>query len=364
MARPTSEQIEKFKSDNPDEVKTYDIQGVEIFSSGKWNGDPYSLADLDEMARSFSEIGSRLKPYLKLGHGAKQGLLSADELPAAGWVQGVRRSGDKLLADFVGVPKKIYALLKAGAYKRLSVEIYPKLKVDGKVYPYALKAVALLGGETPAVQNLDDILALYAACGAAQAYSEAEVEAKVYDYNPHGENNMDDLKAAQARIAALETENAGLKAMADENKALKTAAVESGKAVEAEKARADAAEAKVKEFSDKAEAAEISTAVDSLISKKKIAPAQKEAVTAMLRGAKASAALTFSVGGKDKALSEIVKEFFDAAPDIDVNTDEESEVGGPVNLDISTEAKKYAADNKTSFDEALIEVARKREKRA
>lgn len=373
--RPSTEQIEKYKSDNPDEVKTHDISGVEIFSIGTWNGDGYSSTDLDAMAESFSALGDKLKPYLKLGHGEGQGLLKSDELPAAGWVKGVRRMGNKLVADFVGVPRKIYQLLKAGAYKRLSVEIYPRLKVDGKEYRNALKAVALLGGETPAVQNLNDILALYAACGPVAAFSNNEDGAavKVYEYNPalageNGDKTMNDLEAAKARIAALEKENADLKSgelkkFADENKSLKAEAAESAKTIKAEKDRADAAEAKVKEYADAAEAREIESAVSDLIAKKKIAPAQKEAVSAMLKGAK-SQVNKFSVGGKEKSMSEIVKEFFSAAPDLDLNTDTESEAGEKLNLDLAAEAKKYADANKVSFDDALIAVSLKREKRA
>lgn len=368
VGKPSAEAIEKFKTDNPEEVKTYDISGVEIFSVGTWNDDPYASADLDATVSSFAEIGHLLKPYLKLGHGDKQAMLRADELPAAGWVKAVRRMGNKLVADFVGVPRKIHALLKAGAYRRLSVEIYPELKVDGKTYRNALKAIALLGGETPAVQNLDDVLALYAACGAATAYTEAGSTVKVYEYNPNGDKNMDDLKAAQARITALETElsevkNGEIKKFADEAVALKAQAVESAKALKAEKDRADATEAQVKEFKAQAEAAEITAAVDGLIAKKKIAPAQKEAVSAMLRGAR-SEVKTYSVGGKDKPLSEIVTEFFSNAPEIDVHTEDESEKGENINLDLASEATKFAADSKVSYEEALIAVARKREKRA
>lgn len=372
MARPSPEQIEKYKNENPSEVTTHDISGVEIFSIGNWNGDGYTGADLDAMAESFSAIGDRLKPYLKLGHGDKQSLLKSDELPAAGWVKGVRRMGNKLVADFVGVPRKIYQLLKAGAYKRLSVEIYPKLKIDGKDYRNALKAIALLGGETPAVQNLDDILALYAACGPASAFGDNE-GFKVYEYNPalagdNGDKKMDELTAAKARIVALETENADLKSgelkkFSDENKVLKADAAKSAEALASEKARADAAEAQVQQFKDKAEAQEIESAVSSLIEKKKIAPAHKEAVSAMLRAAKGSAQ-KFSVGGKEKPISEIVSEYFASSPDLAVNTDDESEVGENINTDLATEAKKYAADNKVSADEALIAVARKREKKA
>ena len=137
----------------------YNVDGVEIFKAGKWNGDEYTEADLDDIATSYAEIGGELKPYLKLGHNATQPLL--DGMPAAGWVQNVRRQGASLVADFVNVPKKIKELIDKKAYGRMSSEIYWNLKSGDKNYRRALKAVALLGADTPAVRTLDDFINLY-----------------------------------------------------------------------------------------------------------------------------------------------------------------------------------------------------------
>lgn len=158
------------------------IKGVEIFASGTWNNDKYTDKDLDTIVNTFQSTKELLKPYLKLGHSENQQLLAEDSLPAAGWISNVYRKGSKLLADFQDIPAKVYELIKKRAYARVSSEIFVNMKVNGKRYPYALKAVALLGGETPAVQTLDDVHALYAVDAQVLAYGkEAEVKTYAFD---------------------------------------------------------------------------------------------------------------------------------------------------------------------------------------
>jgi hypothetical protein len=87
--------------------------------------------------------------------------LQEDGYPAAGWVSSLKKVGNKLLASFVGVPKKIAELIEAGAYKKVSSEIYTAYEIAGKKYGKALKAVSLLGADIPAVKTLNDIVAQY-----------------------------------------------------------------------------------------------------------------------------------------------------------------------------------------------------------
>jgi hypothetical protein len=144
-----------------EKLTTVDIDDVEIFEAGHWNGDTYTENDIDEIVNSFNEIGGQLKPYLKLGHSRDQKLLQADGYPAAGWVTGLKRNGKKLMASIKGVPEKIATLIKNKAYGRISSEIFWNLKLLGKNYPRALKAIALLGGNTPEVVTLNDFVNLY-----------------------------------------------------------------------------------------------------------------------------------------------------------------------------------------------------------
>lgn len=139
----------------------YTVKNVEIFSVGTWNGKEIKAADLDSIVDAFSKTKNIVRPFLKLGHDDNQKILQADGLPAAGWVENVRKSGQKLIADFVDVPKKIYQLIKNKAYRKVSCEIYSNVKMENCQYPKMLGAVSLLGSDLPAVLNLNDILSLY-----------------------------------------------------------------------------------------------------------------------------------------------------------------------------------------------------------
>jgi len=123
-----------------------DLKGVEIFRSGKWNGDTYTDADLDAIVANFPLVG--FQPPIKLGHDESSG----DK--AYGWVTDVRREGDRLVADFADIPDDVYKLIKDHQFDHVSSEIYWDLNRNDETYDRVLKAVALLGAETPAVSDL------------------------------------------------------------------------------------------------------------------------------------------------------------------------------------------------------------------
>lgn len=363
MPKPTATEIEDFKKSNPEALETFDISGVELFAVGTWNGDKYSASDLDEMVRAHREIGDQIKPFMKLGHSKEQALLKSGDMPAAGWIHNVRREGDRLVADIKNLPKKIYQLLKAKAYMRRSAEVLCNVKIGGKAYKYALKACAFLGGEMPAVHTLDDVLALYAANGEAIAFNDENADhLRAYDITLQETETMatapDDK---DLRIKALEKElsdvrEGKVKEFAAANESLTAANKDLTDKLAVEKARADKAEGEVREHAEKAEIVEINAKIDGLIAKKKVAPAQREAVFAMLKAAKGAAEKMYSVGGKEQSLDAIVREFFDKAPDLDINVESGTETGKEQDLSKASRAKEYAAKNKVSYEDALIVV--------
>lgn len=149
-------------------LKTRTIPAVEIFAVGTHNGQQYTEADLDAMVSAFNELrndgGQGYSPPIKLDHTDKQpqlGDVPADGGPAFGWVDNLRREGEKLVADFMAVPEKLAELIDAGAYRGRSAEVWHNLKLGAKTYSRALKAVALLGVAMPAVRTLADITKLY-----------------------------------------------------------------------------------------------------------------------------------------------------------------------------------------------------------
>ena len=89
------------------------------------------------------------RPALKVGHTKDK-----PGAPAYGWVENLRRDGQRLLADFTSMHDTVVEALRKQLYDRVSSEIYFNLDRGGKKFRRALKAVALLGAEVPAVANL------------------------------------------------------------------------------------------------------------------------------------------------------------------------------------------------------------------
>jgi hypothetical protein len=123
------------------------IKGVEIFKPGTHNGDTYTEQDLDDIVAASRQLDFR--PALKIGH-------TKDEpgAPAYGWITNLRKAGGKLVADFESMHESVTQALRDRRYDRVSSEIYFNLKRGGQTFRRALKAVALLGAEVPAVAGL------------------------------------------------------------------------------------------------------------------------------------------------------------------------------------------------------------------
>jgi hypothetical protein len=145
----------------PASLPTVDLAGVEILRPGEWNGREYTIADIDAMVAAFHALRGVYAPPGKLGHNPEQRLLTADGLPAAGWVKNLYRRGDRLLADFARIPAKVAELIRAGGYRARSAEIWFNARFGDQVYPVVLKAVSWLGEDAPAVSGLADVVALY-----------------------------------------------------------------------------------------------------------------------------------------------------------------------------------------------------------
>jgi len=147
-----------------------EVLPIECFAPGTWAGLTWKVEDLDEMCRNFTALAQYVKPPVKLGHDDKQLLAQTDGQPALGWVKGLRRVGEKLIAEVAGIPNALRQILKQGAYRRVSAEIYPEVEgtsfaknlpitVRGK----ALAALAFLGADVPEVKTLDDLQRFLAA---------------------------------------------------------------------------------------------------------------------------------------------------------------------------------------------------------
>jgi len=151
------------------DLKTETLAGVDILRVGEGftgggcppEGCAFTVEDLDGIVGAYWATRDSRTPPVKLGHDAEQALVQNDGYPAVGWVANLRRLGDRLYADLVDVPQKLADLIKAGAYRAVSVELEKGLTVDEKEYPLALTALALLGADLPAVDGLNGLAALY-----------------------------------------------------------------------------------------------------------------------------------------------------------------------------------------------------------
>jgi hypothetical protein len=87
-------------------------------------------------------------------HEAPLTLDHAQSGPAWGWVRSLRRVGDRLIARVADVPVVLRDLIRSGAYRQRSVELFRRLAATGRPY---LRAVSLLGAAAPEVKGLRPI---------------------------------------------------------------------------------------------------------------------------------------------------------------------------------------------------------------
>lgn len=342
--------------ENVSEVPTYNISGVEVFSAGKWNNDNYSISDLHEMVTAFNSLKGGFKPYLKLGHDDHQKLAKSSGLPSIGWVENLYVRGEKLLADFNYIPKKIFQLIKSKAYRKVSCEIYWNLEVNGSKYPRVLSAIALLGAETPGVMNLTDILGNYTllqnkearvfeAMGNQDNFKSYEFnletqmeEDKMSEELDKVQKELDEQKKSYASIEAEKTElQKQIEAQKDELNKFRE---------EAEKARIAEKNAKIAQF------------VTELEAKKLASPSMKDHLTELLSDKK-----EYTIKEKQMTREDILTEILTLSQEMSkVNFDESSRADfakkGDKEKELSEEIEKYQKDNKCDYAKAYKEVMR------
>lgn len=174
--------------------------GVHTDSAGKTH--PYTVADLDDIAKKYNEqpAENRHEAPITIGH-------PKDNKPAWGWVDYLKRIGTKLYA----VPKDVVAefqdMFDKKMFKKKSISLYP----DG-----LLRHIAFLGAVPPAVKGLSDAL-----------FGENEPEAIVFDFE---ETETDEFEELTNQITALK---ADLTAKSEEINTLKTFKEENDKLKEA-----------------------------------------------------------------------------------------------------------------------------------
>ena len=323
----------------------HNIKNVEIFSEGTWNGNKITPEILKNIVDAFAKTKDFLKPVLKLGHNNEQEILKRDGLPAAGWVTDVRIKGRKLIADFSDIPEKIFKLIKNKRYRKVSVEIFSGYSFEGNEFPHILGAVALLGADIPAVQNLNDIMANYS-LKYKHNFSN-EKNSHIYKYEPEEirmneiENLKDSIKLQNEQIEEMKKSVFSL----NENK----------KVVEKEfDEYKKESEKKLTEMQIKMDAAQIEKFSLSLKSKDLLPKSMEEFVRAILSRPKEQ----FSLGDKKYDTFQLVEEMLKIAKEVysinkedkTLNTNDDKNTSKEKQLD--DKIKKYASENKVTYSQA------------
>lgn len=336
--------------------QTYSIPAVEVFSAGVWNGDEYTMDDLQSMVEAFNETHQGVRPYIKLGHDESQTLLQEDGLPAAGWIERLYIKGDKLVADIADIPKKIYDLIQSKAYRKVSSEIYWNLKVGEKLYKRFLGAVALLGSDMPGCMNLSDILGRYRSMTSepVKIYSQNMFEIKQNSITIEEEGDLmpQKLEELEAEVKTFKAESEAKAAELEKAKAENDELKKYKAQIEVEKAEALA---KVKVAEDEAFVAQ-------LASENLCTPAMKPFVLAILGEEKKEYSVKTEKEEVKISKKDLLKETLKLFKVIDqVNLDESSRSGAVDKMNGTDEAfnqkvAKYASDNKCSYGQAVKAV--------
>ncbi len=361
-------------------AETFTIRNEKIFKSGIWHGDEYDDSDLDSIIDSFGKEISGFKVPIKLGHNNKQKLLIEDGLPAAGWIENLKKVGEDILCDFVDIPKKIYTLIKNKAYQAKSSEIYRDFKaLNGKKYKTVLKAVSILGEDIPEVSNLNDIMSLYDS--EQRQYTVITLENNLTNeqnsFSHNQEEEMADKKVdvtlaedkekeLLAKIKILEEKLSKFKS--DDNEKNKfSKEVEDLKTIindTTSKLQETQSQLDVEVFKNREK--DVDTQVSKFISDKKITPAQGDDLKSILLFASNHSGKIkyFSKGEKseDKIFSEVVTDFLEKQFSATLSDDEVTKKGEDTDMDVEERIKKYCKDegldiqDKEHYKQAYIAV--------
>jgi|GEM_PF-1501851 len=118
---------------------TFAIRGVPVFELGEHRGFRYDEAWARKALKTFVRLKSEhgYLPPVILGHTTEEG----DEKPAVGFLDRLRLVGSRLVADIVGLSKKLFEQIRAGRWPYRSVEVFDRAA--------QVTALALLGGTPP-----------------------------------------------------------------------------------------------------------------------------------------------------------------------------------------------------------------------
>lgn len=186
-------------------AETVNLFDQEICATGDFgNNIKITYETLQTIAKNFEKLKDKIKPPLTVDH--------IESGPALGWVENVRYAEDKLLGDIKDVPKQVADMIRIGAYRRYSPELYAEGEIPGiqeKVDFPVLKAVSLLGAGIPRMKSLEDAKVLY--------NSEKNIdfilfsEKDNFNDNQSGGNMKEKIDVIEKDVEMIKRENTNLK---------------------------------------------------------------------------------------------------------------------------------------------------------
>jgi hypothetical protein len=340
----------------------------DIFSVGKWNGDEYTESDIDEMIKNFERLTQEdvnFKVPLKVDFFKDKKDKSHGGQPAVGWVTKLKKEGKRLYAHIENIPKVVKELIETKAYRQVSAEIVWNMKKGEERLRRVLTGVALLGVEIPGVSNLEEFAALYSL--------ELKDDEILKSYITENKESI----MTEAEVLKLQEEKLAAEKSAVEAKEY-TAKLEGEKKILEDKVAVE--QRKSQDLADSQRKTEIKNFVEAKKTEGKILPAHEAQVMQIFDSLEESKTVKFTnAEGKEeeKSIRKVFESYIDSLPKIidfkvksKEGTDEETlkdftckpeDIAGSKESQILAEkAKKFAAEKKCSYSEALIAVSKQK----
>lgn len=351
-----------------DEPELFEHGWVQVFKAGthvdgSGSKDSYSEADLDAIVEAFGATYPALhEPPLRLGQHEATESSTGERLPgqSAGWVGGLKREGEYLLAKLVDLPAEVYRAIQGRRYKKVSAGIAWNREINGIRYPKMLDHLALLGANIPAVKGLQSLQTTFL----SEAASPAGVECRTYSWTPQtADNSEEDDMELEKQVKDLADSVQGLVKLFSEH-------VKPGEKTEPDPALA-AAQAQVKAYEEREQKRAVDSAVQAVrdycearVKAKTMKPATRDALLTALETQRTYTAPADGKGDGTLSLPwPVVKTFADGLG-ASLDDSEKGKGGGadsgkgdkPAGVQLLEKARAYAETNKVALDVAVAAV--------
>jgi hypothetical protein len=135
---------------------SWSIDGLEVATTGLWNGRNVSPAFLDLVVESTNEVFDKARPNIVLGDHDNPIFSSV----AMGQFTGkLRRIGKAIYGDVKNIPDTVAQMVRKGMFRTGSMQVRPVFAdtTTGRVHHFVLEHFAFLGAKQPAMKTLREI---------------------------------------------------------------------------------------------------------------------------------------------------------------------------------------------------------------